>query len=476
MDMIVLGVDGVDPELLEEAIDKRDCGNWRRLKKESFYSELPSTVPAVTIPAWVSAFSGYGPGRFDTYHLSQPDYSSWELDYPSSSRFRGDFFWDRIDSSVALHYVPGTSPVYPVNGWMRGGFPSPEDFEFYPESLEQEFGDLETAEGGVTSSSKVEAEIENYRTERDIARGMMDRDPEVFVSVIRVTDSAGHRSEKRSQILDVYETVDREIGRIIDRAEQEDANLVVFSDHGFFQAEKKFNISDFLEQEGLLETGSDSSRSLAYRVAEPLLDTPVKRYLKYLHDLYSSHTGKDLNRGSGDVLSSIEKSSRVLPAHFGLGKDCVLKVHTDDMPHGSVGPAEKEEILGRLEQELEGLEKDGDKVVEEVWRAEKLYGEETSADLVFRTTPGFIVETTPSGKVFSRTRTFTHRENGVFFAAGPDIDEEAAADPGICDVAPLVYALLEEPVPDDLDGELPEELVPGLKPEYSSTEVEEISV
>ncbi|MFB6292606.1 MAG: alkaline phosphatase family protein [Candidatus Nanohaloarchaea archaeon] len=478
MDLIVLGVDGVDPRYLEKAMERYEMPNWERLKQEAFYTELPSTVPAVTVPAWVSMFSGYKPGKFEAYHLNDPDFDSWEMTFPDSSRFQGLFFWDCIDAEVGLHYVPGTSPVYPVNGWMRGGFPSPEDFEFYPEDLRKEFDDLERehSHGYTTSSGKIKAELGNYETEREIADIIMEKAPDVFVSVIRMTDQVSHFAENESQVLECYRETEEAIGKVLDRAESEDAALIVVSDHGFMHADRKFNVLKYLENEGLASFEAESSPSLLYRLAEPLLDTPLKRYLKYAHDFFQSKTGMSLEPGA-DALASIEKSSSVLPYHFGLGRDCALKVHTQDMPHGHVDEDGKDDILARLEEKLSELERGGETVVEKVWRGEELYpGAENRPDIVFRTTPEFIADTAPASRIFSRTSSFTHDENGVFFALGPGIDEDAEEELEIYDVAPLIYALLDEPIPDDLDGTLPEKLVPDKKPEYTSTEIEDISI
>lgn len=479
MDLVVLGVDGVDPELLDKAIEKYEMPNWEELREEAFFTELPSTVPAVTIPAWPSMFSGFDAGKFDAYHLSSPDYGDWSVGFHDSSKFRGKFFWDFTERKVSLHYVPGTSPVYEVNGWMRGGFPSPRDFEFYPEELKAELEEdieLEVEDGKPrTSRKKVEKELEKYYTERKIADRMMEKDADVFVSVIRVTDAAAHKSEEEKQVLQVYAETDEAVGKVLEKARKENANLIVASDHGFMKSKRKFNVMKFLEELGYTELEDEQeSDGLVYRLFEPLLDTPLKKYLKLGHDLVRDYTGKEFYDTQNNPLDGISRDSKVLPAHFGLGQDCALKVHTEDMPHGTVGEEEKEEVVEEVIEELEDLERDGEKVVENVWRGRELYSDsEHRPEIVFRTSGTTVVETAPSSKLFSRTNSFTHRENGIFFAKGPDIDESADEELEIFDVAHLIYALLEEPVPAGASGELPTELVPGRE-ERERSGVEDI--
>ena len=53
----------------------------------------------------------------------------------------------------------------------------------------------------------------------------------------------------------------------------------------------------------------------------------------------------------------------------------------------------------------------------------------------------------------------THDPMGVFLAAGPGIAEGPRVDLSVLDIAPLVFHLSSQPIPDDLDGELPAQLL-----------------
>ena len=307
MELIVLGVDGVDPDYLDEALEKRDMPNWERLREESFYSELPSTVPSITVPAWQSMFSGYNPGRFDRYHLHAFNFEDMSQNVVTSSAFRGDFFWDKSNIKASLHYVPGTSPAYEINGWMRSGFLSPEAY-FYPDSLGQEV------------SRKV-GEIHGYEEESRVAEVMMEKEADVYVSVIRMTDGESHHAENTSDILDTYQRSDDFIGKILDKAEEEDANLIVVSDHGFMHAERKFNALKFLEDGNLMNFSEDKEESGLYRIAQPLLNTPLKSLLKRIHEFYWQRTGDRINGTEENILSVIEPESKVLPSWQPVGRE-----------------------------------------------------------------------------------------------------------------------------------------------------------
>ena len=457
MDLIILGVDGVAPKYLEDALEERDVPNWEALMDESLYTKIPSTVPSITVPAWQSMFSGYGAGRFDTYNMNVHDFESMESRIANSSSFRGDFFWDNIDLEASLHYVPGTAPAYEVNGFMRSGFPSPGTDDYFPEELGKEF-------------EEISDDLNGYEFKRKEAEIMMEKDVDVFISVVRMTDVESHHATEASDILDNYERADDFLGKVMRKAEEEDANLIVTSDHGFFHVERKFNVLKFLENRNLLEFTEERDPSLLYKLAQPLLSTPLKRPLKKIHEMYRDTTGNRLGDEMENILDAIQPESKVLPSWKPVGREIGLKINTEDMPHGEVSEEEKEEIIERLEEELEGLEDRGRKVVQDIWRGEELYQESKHRpELVFRTAEDFVPDAVTSDLEFLNTDSFTHDIDGVFFAKGPDIDEEADEELDIFDVAPLIYALLDGKAPEDMKGELPQNLVPGKDLRFTSS-------
>ena len=57
-----------------------------------------------------------------------------------------------------------------------------------------------------------------------------------------------------------------------------------------------------------------------------------------------------------------------------------------------------------------------------------------------------------------------HDPIGIFLAAGAGIrEQQARVDLSVLDIAALIFHLAEQPIPDDLDGSLPEQV---LAPEW----------
>jgi predicted AlkP superfamily phosphohydrolase/phosphomutase len=254
------------------------------------------------------------------------------------------------------------------------------------------------------------------------------------------------------------------------KADDEGANLLVVSDHGFMKADKKFNILHFLEDLDLLDFRDEQRNpSRLYRIAQPLLSTPLRKPLKVIHDYYEEFTGESLDDTEDSIIETISPDSKVLPSWEPVGRDIGLKINDN------LSESQKEEIKQRLEDRLSNLKYQGEKVAEKVWKGEELYSESANRpDIAFRTTQEFIPDTLTSKMTFVNTLSFTHDVSGIFYAKGPNINVGSSEKIDILDVAPLIYVLLGEDIPDDLDGELPEDIVKGLKASYTSDELRDL--
>lgn len=448
MDLIILGVDGVDPTYLDEVLEERNLEGFNELKEEAYYSDLDSTMPAITIPAWQVIFSGKDPGELSAYHIAQNNLKKKEKESPDSNNFYGEFFWDNIEREVAIHNVPGTFPSYPVEGSLRAGFPSSKDFDIYPQSLkeevQQQFESKKDPHSKITSKAKIEAEMENFEIENKIRKKMIENgDPEILVSVVKMTDDVSHFSEEESQLKDGYEAVDKLVREMKELAEEKDANLIILSDHGFAEYRKKFNALQFLRRENLIKlVEEESSGSRTYDIINPLLDTPLKKYLKYLHDFLVKSTGKDLV-GRSNILEDIDwQKSKLVPV-FASDRDFGLKIN----PHTEIDNKEK-----LLEETCRKLRADNN--IKEVHRSEDIYTENRkNPDILVRTVKGVLASTSKSNKLVSKTKTFAHDETGIFFAKGPDINEESSAEIDIYEITPTIYELIDEGPPEQLKSE-----------------------
>ena len=87
--VIVLGIDGMDPKLLQTFVDEGRMPNFKALMREGDFRPLQTTMPAQSAVAWSTFMTGMDPGGhgiFDFIHVDQSKmapYSSMAKANPS---------------------------------------------------------------------------------------------------------------------------------------------------------------------------------------------------------------------------------------------------------------------------------------------------------------------------------------------------------------------------------------------------------
>lgn len=144
---IVLGFDGMDPQLAERWMKEGLLPNFSRLAASGSYQTLATTIPAQSPVAWSSFATGTGPGEhgiFDFLRRSTdsylPDFSISEteptkytvdlfgLQIPSdggevSNRRIGEPFWmtaEKMGLNASVLRVPVTYPPDPIHHMLSG--------------------------------------------------------------------------------------------------------------------------------------------------------------------------------------------------------------------------------------------------------------------------------------------------------------------------------------------------------------------
>lgn len=166
--VIILGLDGLDPTLLETFMDQGLLPNFQRLKEEGSYAHLGTTNPALSPVAWSSFITGSNPGRHGVFDFLRrnpktylPDLTFTDVEESKplfqigSFKFslggtklrphrKGIAFWDvttehRIPTTIVR--TPTTFPPDKIHGRMLSGFGVPDlrggqgTFSFYSTDL-----------------------------------------------------------------------------------------------------------------------------------------------------------------------------------------------------------------------------------------------------------------------------------------------------------------------------------------------------
>lgn len=151
--VVVLGIDGLDPEILQETIAKypERMKHFARLVNEHGVHSLGTSTPPQSPVAWSSFITGLDPGGhgiFDFLHrdlvtrapvpsttVSEPAgayelFGDWKLPTGGASRSNrtGEAFWTilaRHGVPADIWRMPANFPVEPANGWSFSGMMTP---------------------------------------------------------------------------------------------------------------------------------------------------------------------------------------------------------------------------------------------------------------------------------------------------------------------------------------------------------------
>ena len=85
---VILGFDGMDPELTERFIAEGRLPNLAKLRDQGSFRKLRTTYPAISPVAWSTFMTGVNPGKHNIYDFLNRDLSNY-LPYLSSAEIKG---------------------------------------------------------------------------------------------------------------------------------------------------------------------------------------------------------------------------------------------------------------------------------------------------------------------------------------------------------------------------------------------------
>ena len=277
--VLILGLDSIPPKVLYHGYGE-GFEVLREVVEESARYILQSCHPPITIPAWISMFTGKTPGELGIYgfrHRKPGDVRSSYI--VNSTHVTTPTLWDLLSSAghrVGVFGVPPTYPPKPVRGFMITDFttPGPDKLYTFPPWLKREieklFGPL-VFDIVYRSHDKNRVEQELFSMIRQhlaIVRYLLEMKRwDVFIYVEIGIDRAHHAFWKYFDKEHPRYVEHREYSRVIPRIYQlidnafrewlriipQDTIIVIASDHGIKPMKGAFVINQWLEEQGYLK-------------------------------------------------------------------------------------------------------------------------------------------------------------------------------------------------------------------------------
>ena len=492
--VLVLGLDGATLDIIEPLARSGRLPYFAKLMEEGAWGVLKSTLPPVTIPAWVSMMTGKNPGRLGVYDLLRRQ--GYGVEPNSRCYSRHAPLWHTLNQygiRTGMMNLPGTYPPDEVNGFMVTGMltPSKNSTFSYPSTLGADLDsmvldyEIDVHHWQYFDEDVFIKDIYKVTEKRGLAAEYLIKNIpcDFYMIVFTSSDRLHHQLWDKPGIIEAYwEELDRVVGRILDLFGEE-TTVVVTSDHGFGSLERTFFVNEWLNRKGFLR----AKREMNERV--------IVKFGRFIERLYHFLGERKLVRPAMSILNkvvSIDKlqeytyeylSNERLESRVNWGKtkafSCVHTPHfgqiyinmEDKMGEGCVSKEERNSVREALMEELRGLRdpRTAGELNVEAYFSEDIYTGphlEEAPDIVFVLDDGRceIDAKVGDGRLFAEGAPLTgwkgtHTKDGVFMARGPGIKPGRRVEKAtILDVTPTILHIFGIPQQEDVDGRVLDEI------------------
>jgi len=491
---LVVGIDGVCSSILDPLLDDGLLPTIESIQADGAVAPLESQLPPWTPSAWPSIYTGKNPGKHGVYDFLQFDGYDWDVVNRSTVKARA--VWELLAmhgyESVVVN-VPVTHPPRPSDATVVPGYMAPEAPDCQPsgtwDELTNELGEYRLyADSRYSEASKSER-LESYnrltRMRGEAFRYLVaDRNPAFGFVQFQQTDTVYHEyPDDEAVIRSVYQTVDDEIGKILDSCDPE--LLLVVSDHGLGPMDREFRLNEYLRDREYVETtAGDGGMPSWSRLAETHLQNGAE----------TDSSDRSVAERAVETAASVGLTSQRLATivrSLGLEKQ-VLKIVPSDVvragservdfanskaymrsrtemgirlnvegrePDGVVSNDDYESVRQELIESLQSVRTPtGERCFEQVLPREAVFEGsyvEDAPDIV--TVPASFkqyLSASLRGDWFAEpTEPWEHKRHGIVMAAGPTVDSDTEIAGHIFDIAPTILASFGLGVDRAMDGD-----------------------
>ncbi len=290
----IIGLDGATWKVIQPLVDRGELPTFKTLMENGKWGNLRSTIPPVTAPAWSTMITGRNPGCHGLFDFTRHRADEYKISYTYGGLRKFPGIWEylnQLDYRTGFVNVPMTFPPEKIDGYMISGMDTPDTTsEFvFPGSLRTDirenvgplkldihhlgFMDTDPKRQMILDQLK---DIEEDRFQ--LIRYLWKHYPvDVFMTVLNATDQVQHhfwhymdsghsRFDRKGHALfkdaiaDVYKKMDTILARMLTLF-GESTLVMLVSDHGF-QATSPiaFRINKALAEGGFLQFKQSGSR------------------------------------------------------------------------------------------------------------------------------------------------------------------------------------------------------------------------
>jgi predicted AlkP superfamily phosphohydrolase/phosphomutase len=485
--VLLIGWDGATFDIIEPLVTQNRLPTIGFLMQNGVWGKLKSTTPPLTPIAWTSISTGVNPGKHGIYDAMAYFPGERKIGFVNATMRKVKPIWSILSDrglKVGVMNVPVTYPPDEVNGFVIPGMFTPDglaDF-IYPSELqteiENQFGKymIESKQDDNPSAYlKLLLEMIDFREK--VAAYLIDHYPSDFIFVTFIAsdrvqhffweylDTSHPEHQKYGEAIAlVYERMDQALGRLLERVGS-DATVAIVSDHGSGPLSSAFFLNNWLIKNGFLylkedlciaieKSRSSRVRSDFVRFIKKVIPPPI---LSKIKPKSKGNLQEELN-----LFYQLIDWERTIAFSEGVAGGIYINPNT-------VKPEQDEKVFDTLIRGLYDVtDGNGKKVVKNVYRRDEIYNGnyvKNAPDLIVICGEGYQIISPNEFLYFNKKYEDTlfiphrwsarHEQYGIFMLKGPGVKKKIQIeDCRIIDVTPTLLYLMNEPIPEYMDGKV----------------------
>ena len=474
---LFIGIDGGTWNILEPLIRDGKLKRFKEMVENGAYGTLRSTIPYTTLAGWTSTFTGVNPGKHGL--IDNMIYEGGEFRLANSSYRMVPTIWNLMSNKgvkITLVNDPVTYPPEPIGIHITGLLtPFTSNNYTHPPTLKKEIDKIangyipdiqrdyyETLSKDLEQAFKM---VEDYSNKINRVGKYLLKNYEwnlgcvIFTSTDRLQHFFWH---KKQYIYNHYRTIDSYLKEYLDMASEEEANIIITSDHGFTEVHTFFYINAWLYRKGLVLPRREAKITHELRRWGITRSSVIKtlRKSRLLYKIMKTLTPKRVKRLlplAERLQIDYEKSKIYAVTNLGL----------------FINKEDSENInLKELLREIKSLkDEEGQPLIEDVITREELYTGKYSyraPHIIILPKKGYKVRSElftdfrlysqPYYADYNIKPTGEHAIEGILIVYGPDIAHREVNQKIVWDIAPTILHIHGQPIPDYFDGQVIKEI------------------
>ena len=493
-------------DLIIPWMEKGELPTFKKLFEEGAAGNLKSSIPMITPQMWGSILTGKNSGHHGLFDFWQRG-SEGKFKEVNGSQIKAKPIWKILSENnlnSGIVNIPFTYPPQKIKGFMISGEDAPGAHRSiaYPNSLYdeivKEFGRYRLKDifpGGRKKEDYLTLIEEDVKKQTDVLSYLIqNKNWDFFITFYSATAITQHYFWKDMQIQDneykdiikkAYKSLDAAIDRLI-KVAGSNTNMFIFSECGAGPLTSGIQINTWLQKEGFLtykKTNGNSYSDNKQPFKESYIRSKVSVFRKnvqgYIPKSWFFFANKNVHWLKSWLQTYLTGSdidwNKTNAFSRGKEGDIFINLKGRD-PNGIVEQQNYEDVREQIIEKLSVLldPSTGERVVNKIYKREELYSgpyAEFAPDLIIEFINNAYM---PSENDKNKDLIFverwrenmnwptsgSHRIDGILLAKGPRIAKnKKIKNAKIIDMTPTWLYLLNQKIPNDLEGKVIEEIL-----------------